>query len=149
MSSEDRRDSKAGEMFSKMFHRKSHVGVVEVSDTASVTSNTPLVHPKASTKPKDNLVTAMTQQAQLTSTEERDMYDDLMKKSKTLSPEEFKVYLRQHKETYEALQRKNGAGITGLGWIYKDNTRKLAICMSDAGGRLMRLTCLSTVLGPL
>lgn len=127
-----------GEMFSKVFHRKSHVGVVEVSDTASVSSSTPLVHPKAEPKPKDNLATVMTQQAQLTSNEERETYDDLMKKAKTMSPEEFKVYLAQQRESTEALQRASGAGITGLGWIYKDNTRKSST--GDAAGRPMRLT---------
>ncbi|KAK4945400.1 hypothetical protein LTR10_015295 [Elasticomyces elasticus] len=128
MSSEERRGSKSAEMFNKMFHRKSNVNVVEVDDSASVSSHTPLVNQKAaprldSPKPKNNMVTALTQQPELVSKEEKEMHEDLMAKAKTMSPEEFKVYLHQHREELETLGRNSGAGITGLFWVYKDNTK--------------------------
>ncbi|KAI1611573.1 hypothetical protein EDD36DRAFT_292842 [Exophiala viscosa] len=127
MSSEHRKRSedRRGSMISKMFHRKSHVNVDEVDDTSSLNSTTPLVHSKLTPKEKEaknNMVYELTQQPNLTSTEERTSCDELMRKAKTMSPEEFKVYLSQHREEVETLGRNDGAGIPGLFWVYKDNT---------------------------
>ena len=137
--SEDRRGSRSGELLSKMFRRKSHANVEEVDDTASLSSNTPLVHSKLTPKEKEaknNMVYELTQQPELTSDAERASYNELMRKAKTMSPEEFKVYLSQHREKLETLARNGpngGGGIPGLFWVYKDNTSKLYSYPSDAG----------------
>jgi len=108
MSSPNDQPSKSGEhLISKMFHRKSDAAVNVHSDSASVSSKTPLV-PEA----HEHLKT--------TSQEEQTAFNELMEKAKTMSPEDFKKYLEQHKEEVETMYRKQGGGIGGGEWIWGD-----------------------------
>lgn len=51
------------------------------------------------------------------SQEDHDTASDLMKKANTMSEEDFKKYLAEHKEEVEAFYRKQGGGIASGEWI--------------------------------
>ncbi len=57
-----------------------------------------------------------------TSQEEHKAVSDLMAKANTMSEEEFKAYLKEHKEEVEAGYRKQGGGIASGEWINRDYT---------------------------
>ncbi|KIW35333.1 uncharacterized protein PV07_02035 [Cladophialophora immunda] len=113
MSSNTTKPNKSEEtLISKIFRRKSGAKV-DLSDAASMTSTAPLVKPDAA---------AGSSGLRTTSNEEQTAFNGLMDRAKTMSPEEFKAYLRQHKEDVETMYRRQGGGITGGDWIYRDPT---------------------------
>ena len=57
------------------------------------------------------------------------MYNTLMEKAQTMSPEEFKVYLREHMDGVEEKYRKVGGGVLGGQWIFRDPTGKFSTKM--------------------
>ncbi|KAJ9636943.1 hypothetical protein H2204_005089 [Knufia peltigerae] len=105
--SNDKPVQKQESLLSKFFRRKSSVGA-DAAETASMTSTAPLVD-------KDN-----TAPFKSTSKEEQDSFNELMNRAKTMSPEEFQMYLKNYKEENEAIHRKLGGGITGGEWIWRD-----------------------------
>ncbi|OAP56353.1 hypothetical protein AYL99_09532 [Fonsecaea erecta] len=108
-------------LISKIFRRKSAATtkVELLSDAASMISTAPLVKPDGHGQP-DPMRT--------TSNEEQTAFNSLMDKAKTMSPEEFKAYLCRHKEDVEAMYRRQGGGITGGDWIYRDPTDLSSAC---------------------
>jgi hypothetical protein len=108
----------------------------DVSDSMSVSSETtPLVSMRANpmagsesatsttTRTPDGFTSgaaAATQPFKSTSTEEQKMYDDLMVKAKSMSPQEFRAYVDKHKEEMEEKYRKQGGGVLGGEWIWRD-----------------------------
>ncbi|KIY01619.1 uncharacterized protein Z520_03171 [Fonsecaea multimorphosa CBS 102226] len=103
-------------LLQRIFRRKSSTkGSVDLlSDAASMTSTAPLVRPSdsASIRPSAPLRT--------TSNEEQASFNSLMDKARTMNPDEFKAYLRQYKEDVETMYRRQGGGVTGGDWIYRD-----------------------------
>jgi hypothetical protein len=61
-----------------------------------------------------------TQRFTSTSEPEHAQVGELMAAAQTMTPEEFKVYLRQHKERTEDEYRKQGGGIAGGDWVSPD-----------------------------
>ena len=55
-----------------------------------------------------------------TSKEEHEQVGDLMAKANTMSEEDFKKYLKEHKEEVEAMYRKQGGGIASGEWVSRD-----------------------------
>lgn len=51
------------------------------------------------------------------SKEDHDTASDLMSKANTMNEEDFKKYLKEHKEEVEAYYRKQGGGIASGEWI--------------------------------
>lgn len=86
-------------------------------DAASTISTATTLRPLLSSPARSN--GAADQPVQSASREEdKATYSSLMTKARTMSPEEFKAYLRTHKEEVEARYRKQGGGIAGGGdWI--------------------------------
>jgi len=89
-------------LISKIFRRGSKL---DTSDSASTMSGETLVRK---------------QPMKSTSQEEHDTVGDLMAKANTMSEEEFKKYLKEHKEEVEAKYRKQGGGIASGEWISRD-----------------------------
>jgi hypothetical protein len=48
------------------------------------------------------------------------MYDDLMVKAKSMSSQEFRAYVDKYKEDMEEKYRKQGGGVLGGEWIWRD-----------------------------
>jgi len=102
MSSNDSVAKRKNSLLSKIFRRGSKP---DMSDSASTMSGVTL---------------AQKQPVKSTSQEEHDTVGDLMAKANTMSEEEFKKYLRDHKEEMETMYRKQGGGIASGEWISRD-----------------------------
>lgn len=89
-------------LLSKIFRRGSKQ---ENTDNTSTMSDTTLV-------PKERVKSI--------SQEEYDTVSDLMAKANTMSEEDFKKYLKEHKEEVEDMYRKQGGGIASGEWISRD-----------------------------
>ncbi|KAL6249448.1 hypothetical protein RBB50_003301 [Rhinocladiella similis] len=99
-----------GNVLSKIFRRKSGVNVnLDAAETASMASTAPFVTDKHNTAPFKS-----------TSKEEQDSFNELMDKARTMSRDEFQVFLKTYKEESEAMYRKLGGGVTGGDWIWRD-----------------------------
>jgi hypothetical protein len=94
-------------LLSKIFRRGSKA---DASDGASTTSEETLIQ---------------NQRMKSTSQEEHETVGDLMSKANTMSEEDFKKYLKEHKEVVEAAYRKQGGGIASGEWISSDYTTGL------------------------
>ncbi|OCT48427.1 hypothetical protein CLCR_04334 [Cladophialophora carrionii] len=89
-------------LLSRIFRRGSKP---PATDAASTTSKDPLVHG---------------QPMKSTSTEEHDLVGELMAKANTMGEDEFKAYLKEHKEEVEEMYRKQGGGIASGDWVSRD-----------------------------
>ena len=137
MSSSTAKPSKSGKsLISKIthHHKLNPADVVEVSDSASTISKTPLI--PETKEPFKSM-----------SKEEQETFNTLMEKAKVMSSEEFQEYLRQHKEEVEEKYRKLGGGVVGLAWIWRDPTSKLS--QTQGVSKAKMLIGILAVLGPL
>ncbi len=119
----DNPDLKTGGLLSKIFHKdkpakkEPQQPQYTGSDSASVMSAATTLVPE-----DQNNTNSQTQRFASTSEQEHAQVGDLMTKAQTMSPEEFKAYLRRHKEKTEAEYRKQGGGIAGGEWMSQDTT---------------------------
>ena len=102
MSSNDAPNSSNSNVPSKIFRRGTRP---DTSDAAVTASDETLVQK---------------QPMESTSQEEHQAVGNLMSKANTMSEEDFKKYLEEHKEEVEAMYRKQGGGIASGEWINSD-----------------------------
>ncbi|EXJ54389.1 hypothetical protein A1O7_09728 [Cladophialophora yegresii CBS 114405] len=105
-------------LLSRIFRRASKL---PDSDAESTTSKDPLVQrqPVKSTSQEEHNVDS-SQPMKSTSREEHDSVSELMAKANTMGEDEFKAYLKEHKEEVEAMYRKQGGGIASGDWVSRD-----------------------------